>query len=810
MHGFRRILAVGALALTLPLAARAQCPPTPDFFDIWTWSPSSQTGDDWITADVCSSGARRQSITNRVITHMGLDENWDYWDDGFLSSTNVCNPDRWGARVVNGAYATDMPGEARDNDTLNHTATPGATLPNNIPVVLWLSQYVSFYVSEEGHRWQCHDDDDPPGPPRFTFASNPNSNSAITLYFPWFWNKSAFDRGSTLVHEATHEFQGHIADSACSNGGSCDTAWLQDNAQSFQIVFDAQAVDAYQKDADDDLIAVNFGSDACGYLPLLPDQDRFSLVQVMRNKLMNVFQIVPPTSQYPASAIIDNLPGTVWAPGAAQGGNAGDAYRIDVVNSARWSCGAVCDPADFTWPNGSRACNEDFQPENEGINQMNRQRCQNLNAQVAAGVTPAEYQTLKTLAYGMFICKQGVSQQYLDGVCDDVTAGRIGHIDDIADRWPLIDDGGYGYSAEDAIERCQIRWCSGRYVPAWDDAARDVCYEYDDPAGCMPLLCGDLAELDPDPGRDSIEYFEAVVCRASELGRDIPGVRPIESVCDKVFNECIIETEYFPAWLEQLDGEDCWSDALPQPVVGRDPLHTELRRQMTVLTAERFQVVDRTAGLLTSECAMREAECEALQAALQAAHAKILGIRAVSRIPWERPPGPDPWDRRFQRLGYFDRDFERAMVELGQDLLSNGVEGRLFEDERIQRAAAMPEARVALAELVGYDTYLQSGGRFFAEGVIAPERMQQFSGPDAMADPHGLSLEGMEAEFAALRMLSDRMEDPAWQALMSRAGELDGITYHGHVNAMLGAPDAQALWQASEALRADLEALARR
>ena len=105
MHGFRRILVVGALALTLPLAARAQCPPTPDFFDIWTWSPSSQTGDDWITADVCSSGARRQSITNRVITHMGLDENWDYWDDGFLSSTNVCNPDRWGARVVNGAYA---------------------------------------------------------------------------------------------------------------------------------------------------------------------------------------------------------------------------------------------------------------------------------------------------------------------------------------------------------------------------------------------------------------------------------------------------------------------------------------------------------------------------------------------------------------------------------------------------------------------------------------------------------------------------------------------------------------------------------
>ncbi len=46
MRGFRRTLVVGALALTLPLAARAQCPPNAGFFDVWTWSPSSQSGDD--------------------------------------------------------------------------------------------------------------------------------------------------------------------------------------------------------------------------------------------------------------------------------------------------------------------------------------------------------------------------------------------------------------------------------------------------------------------------------------------------------------------------------------------------------------------------------------------------------------------------------------------------------------------------------------------------------------------------------------------------------------------------------------------
>lgn len=789
--------------LALPVHALADaCPPSQQDFDTWTWIPSWNSGDDWVTADICASAERRQAITDQVIAHLGLDENWNHWDDGMLSAAAVCNPDTWGGRTIAGGFAAQMTGNHRDNDSLAHPYSPGAQLPGGEMVVRWLSQFVSYYVSEEGYEWECLDDDDAPGPgDGFIFASNPGNNDACTVYFPWFWNKTVFDRASTLVHEAAHEFEGHIDDNLCANGGSCDVAFMLPNAQTMQIIFDAHAVDAYQREPGSrDLKVVNFGGEVCGYLPLLPDQDRFALVQVMVNKLMRVFAVVPPVSQYPAAARIDNVPGSIYDPGAALGGGAGDAYRIDIYNASRWPCEAVCDAEDYRFPDGERACNEDWQAGNAAVNARNRARCDDLNAQVAAGVTPEEHTTLRYQVYSMEPCIQGVSEEFLEATCDQVMA-RSRHVDHIEANWPLPDDIGYGYSAEEAIRDCQVRFCAGRDLEAWDASARDVCYEWSDGAGCMDLLCGDLESLVPEPGRESLEYLAAVVCRASELGRRIPELRADGSTCTRVFNECILEERYLPLWLEQLEGEDCWSDALPAGAAS-DPLFVNLRQLVGTLDAERFVSVDRGPGLLDSECIAREMECEALQAALQAALAKLLKLKHRQRLPWERPPGPDPWDRR---LGRFDRSLEEAMVALADDLEAAGPDAvPLWRDARIRRAASMPEARVALAELVGRDTYLRAGGVHFSRGVMNPRDRAQFGGPEAMADPHGLPTDGMEDELAALEAASDRMADPAWRALVARAPALPPATYYRHLTALLAARSGMELETALRALEVDL------
>ncbi len=779
-----------------------ECPPSAAHFDTWTWIPSWDSGDDWLTQWTCSSDAHRNAVKDLVITHLGLDENWSYWDDGMLSSANICNPNTWGARVINGGYAAQLTGDMRDNDSFNHFASPGGILPDGTPINWWLSQFVSYYVSEEGYKWECLEDDDAAGPgDGFTYASNPFSNSACTLYYPWFWNKTAFDRASTLIHEAAHEFSRHLDDSVCDNRGSCDTAWMDNNAQSFQIIFDAQAVDAYQREPNSrELKVINFGNDVCGYLPLLPDQDRFALVQVMIDKLMMVFQTLPPVTQYPASAIIDNVPGTIWDLADDPNGQAGLAYRIDIVNQARWGCDRVCEPSEYRFPDGPKACNEEYWPENAGINAANRQRCDELNAQIAQGVSLQEHTSLRRQAWYMQTCKPGVSPEHLEEICRDLIPGTD-HVDDIDIQWPLPNNLGYGYSASKAIRDCQIRFCGEQDLATWDQAASEVCYEWDDQVGCMPLLCDDLEGLEAEHGRDSLEYLRGVVCRASELEREIPGVREEDVGCSRGFNDCIITGRYMPLWQEQLAGDDCWSDSLPAGVQ-IDPYYTQHRRAVTEWSAERFQVLDRSSRLMEDECLMQEAQCEALQAAMQAALAKILNLKQRERPHWQRPPGPDPWEHL---QSWYDRELELTMIDIGEELLGPAPEEQLlFQDARLRKAAARPEARVALAELIGHDTFFRMGGAQNVREIFSPTKLRRFSGPDAELDPYGLSLEGVEAEVDALARVYARSQDRGFRALLSRAGELDSITYHHHVNAMLRARTGEALLAAHEALEADL------
>lgn len=790
-----------ALGLLLPVGALADaCPPSPNDFDTWTWIQSANSGDDWVTDLVCTSAAHRDAVKNMVATYAGLYANWDAWES-MLSGNKICNPDKWGARTINGGHACEIVGDHRDNESFEHFASPGGELPDGTPIKHWLSQFAAYYISEEGYDWECLGDDDEPGPDDgFLYASNPWNNSSCTFYYPWFWNKTVMDRASTIVHEASHEFEGHIGDDECTGGGSCDTAFMDANAQTFQIIFDAQAVDAYQKKSNGELEVVNFGNDVCGYLPLLPDLDRFALLNVMRSKLKKNFKTVPPQSQYPDSAVLDSVPGTLYDLAGNPGGKANTAYRIDITNQARWACDQVCDPADYVFNaqggSGKRACNETWQAGNAAVNANNRAQCTALNAQVAAGVTPQEHSQLRSQVYALQGCIPGMSDAFLAATCDTVIPGAQ-HIDDIAQSWPLPEDVGYGYSAEEAVRDCQITFCSRQDLDTWDMQASDMCYAWDDAAGCMDLLCGDLDALDPEPGVASQAYFERVMCRAAELGRRL-GLREDDVGCQAQFNDCMIREEYLPLWQDQLVDGECWSAGLRD----NDPLHLALRRQLGLMPAERFVIADRAPGLLSSQCILEETQCEALQASMRAIAARIAAMKTKDRLPWEQPPGPDPWERQDRLADTFDRDFERALVGMSEQLDA----GPLWRNADLRRAA-MPEAQVATAELIGLDTWFRIGGARYAGHLFSPERLQRFSG--AEADPYGLPIDGFEAELDALETFVRNTSTRQWAALESRAPALGGLRYYAHLDALLAARTGTELLTAQQALQADLEALGR-
>lgn len=800
-------LAAGSAA---PGAARADyCPPNVSDFDTWTWISGSTSGDNWMRNIVCASAATRTAARDLVVNHMGLDENWDDWDD-MLATLSDCNANTWGMRLVNGGYAVEYVGIQRDNDTFEHFASPGGILPDGTPVTHWLSQYASYYISEEGYQLECLADGDSAGPgDGFTFASNPSSNSACSLYFPWFWNKTVTDRASTIVHEATHEFQGHLGDDQCDNGASCDDAFMNANAQSFQIIYDAQSLDAYQREPGSrELKVVGYGNEVCGYLPALPDAERFSQVSVMRSKLQNVFKTEPPQSSWPASAFIDAVADDIYDVAAQPGGNAGQAYRIDMVNGAMWPCEKVCKTSDYTFnPNGGsgpRACNEAWQPGNAEVNAYNRGHCNDLNAQVAAGVTPAERANLRSQALNtMHGCVPGLSDEYLAQMCVQAMNGAD-HVNDIENAWPIPESLGYMYDEEQAIRDCQAEFCQSQPLGSWNEEAFAACFEWDDPAGCMPLACGELDTIEAEKGRDSIEYLNALVCRASELGRNIESLEDSEGICDRVFNECYIRENYLDLWLAQINGDGaCWAEGLGNL---SDPYWRGRREQIGVMDPGRWVISDRGPGLLRSTCTLEEMECEAFQAALQAMMAKLAHMKAGGRPGWKGPPLPDPWE---DIRGRFDRELVGEMASVGESLMAGGeLQTPLARDARLTRAANMPEARVAMAEFVGQDLYFSAGGARFAEGVFAPERLGHFSGENAAKDPYGLETEGFEAEIGALQTLNQRVGSRQWQALLGRAGQLDGNVYYGHVLALLDARDGEALLAAHDALQADLQALA--
>lgn len=798
------------LSLSTPAWAADWCPPNSSDFVAWGANDAVTSGDVWMSNVWCGSYVNgvlvplpsREPVINSVVDAMGLGQNWSRWAQ-LMSTVTACDPEAWSARFTNGAYFADYLGYHRLQTSFAQTASPGAIMPEGDWVTYWLARYVKYYTREDGWAPFCIATNDIAGTSdnRFVFASNPTNHDPLRVYFPWFWNLTAVDRASVLVHEATHQFSSHIGDGECLNKGSCDDAFGNGNAQTFTIYFNAQTMDAYRRKTDStELEVYNYGQDFCGYVPLVPDAQRWAQVQSMQDRLMTVFKYLPPSSQWPPSAFIDFVWGTGLDFGDAPGGASGDAYRIDLVNSSRWPCGAVCTPADYDFASGgARACNENYQAGNIAINQQNRSLCFALNTQVALGVTPTQHASLRNrIANEAKPCLSGVSDTWVAQVCTQLSA-QATKVEDLETQWSIPDMEFY-FDASHAIHACQASFCAQKHTAAWDTAGSAACFEWDDPYGCLKLACGDLAALQSQYGKGSPEYLKAVVCRSSELNRDFAGLADPESACSEAYQACILKERYEAAWAAQQAGGACWvrgSGSSPTT----DPLFVTLRDKAGTVAVENFLALDTTAHLATSRCLMENMTCLAQQAALDAALAKMIHDEARTRPVWKMPTLPDSWEKL---RGRYDREVFNEMTRIGAELTDPTVTfGPLSKNAGIVRLVSSPEASLAIAEAVGQDTYLKAGGSRFAKGIFNPTTLARFS---SQADPYGLSAAGHSAELGALGRLNQRLSATQVETAFSKTARLTAPQAYGHLLALFNAKNGLELEVAFESFVTDAAA----
>lgn len=787
------------------------CPPTPNEFVTWGANDAVTSGDEWMSRLWCGSVVDGQLVTqpnapvvfNSVVDAMGLAQNWSSKWAQLMGDVGSCNPESWSGRLMNGAYFCDYLGAHRSQTTFAQQYSPGAVLPGaTTPVTYWLAEFVKYYSREHGWEPLCIAQGDAPGlADGYISAANPTNDDPLKLYFPWFWNFTAVNRASVLVHEAAHEFAPHLSDDACSAKRSCDDAYGNANAQTFTVVFNAQTVDAYRRaEGSTELEVVNYGNGVCGYVPLVPDAQRFDLVASMQLRLLNHFKFPPPKSEWPPASLTDWVGGTGLDLGDTAGGINGLAYRIDLVNGARWPCSAVCTPTDYDFATGgTRACNEQYQPGNAAINVHNRELCRSLNTEVAAGVTPKQQAALvKRLIMEAQNCLSGVSDTYVAQVCGQLSA-QATRVEDIETAWPIPDQG-FSFDASKAIRTCQASYCTQRRDASWDTAAAAACFDWDDPYGCLALTCGDRTALASAHGKGSYEYFESVVCRGSALGRQFAGLSEGDDQCATRYDECVIRERYLPAWVAQQAGGTCWLRATGTSP-SRDPLFRTVRDAVGTVSVENFLALDRDSNLATSRCLMESVACQAEVAALEAALAKLIHDEASTRPVWKTPVLPDSWERLG---GRFDRDVRNELERLGAELLNPAVStGPLIKNARLSALVTSPEATVAIAELVGHDTYLRAGGARFAQGRFDPAALTRHA---VEADPYAIPTATRATELGALNRLDQRLSSSQAQTAFSKTTRLTGAQAYTHLRALFDAKNGVELEAAFEAFVTDANA----
>lgn len=434
-------LLAAAVALALPVDAAAETCAVP---------PSgamslSDSRDDVYVGRWCSS----QSTINSLWNGLSLDA--DLWDEGW-GYDNVCDPQLFLPRLLNAAFNV-----TKVQEISRHFGEDNAPARR-----LWWD----FIKAREGDGYEPKCCNDEPGLNAAHYCCGYSTNLCVK----WAYKIGAAVRSSTLVHEATHEDEGHVGDDECMNGGSCDTWYGAYNANTMQINYLYDAVSAYQIETVNGQPQrkvsrfTSGGAEMCAYIPLWNDGERSAGLDQISYRLNNNFAS---GSVFPKYSDVDT---------------------IDNAYGASWTC-ATCDVGKYTFSlatlGQNKACNEIANKANAGVNAANRALCTGFNGKIAKAPGAAAYQTLVNELYMATKPCLLYSQADLDGYCSaqQAKAKTVAELDP------------YGILASNGFEEeleCAADYCRDRFDPAWTSHANEPTW--DDPLGCLDMLCDDDTE----------------------------------------------------------------------------------------------------------------------------------------------------------------------------------------------------------------------------------------------------------------------------------------------------------------------------
>lgn len=458
----RALLLVG---LALPVGARADYCPFPP--------ADAMSNDKYGTFDSEYVGSM---CNNWVELWNGLNGEAQDWDQGYglvpLNSgwTATCAVDHFLSRLLNAAYLIRDVSEHSGPFGLHRFVvdSDGDLAPGEVDSAgNFLGDWWSFTRNHNGTDWEpsCGNTN-----VRATNYQPPLTH--IALHASGAYRLTALQRASTVVHETVHEDVGHVGDSACSGGGSCDRRYGDYNAQTMDIDFLHDAVTRYRLGyVNNQLVRIAAvwepkiipGLRICSYDPVYSQNERQSALTMANNKRTTRFQFFPVafTPEWTSPA------------------------TVDAVFDPIWNCDH-CDLSDWTFDANTcsqTACNELLNPENEDRNEHNAGQCFLYNWAVAIGGSSQEAISEAKADYPFQAC-EAPSESAARSYCDAEKASAT-HVDDIDSCGWM--EGLHFPSVSKA--RCVQEFCHERFEADFQANGAVAWGPSTDPYGCLEAIC---------------------------------------------------------------------------------------------------------------------------------------------------------------------------------------------------------------------------------------------------------------------------------------------------------------------------------
>jgi len=412
---------------------------------------SAVSGDNAYLPRWCS-----EPIVEKLWRGLSLDA--DLWDEGW-GYHDACNVNKFLARLFAAGWLV------REHQ--------------RIAKVFGGSHYWDWLKRNEddGYEPKCGNDD--PGWNGTHYWGGLSTDLAVR----WAYRLNAADRSSSLIHEATHEYELHTIFSDCDNGKSCDDEYGNNNSNTNQVDYIEELLRTYEvepiqtgleafvlvNDQDIQRRVTSFvdasGNNMCRFIPVVDDGNREVLILRADDKLARWFNS-------------GNEGPFIYATPA----------DVDLRHNVPWQCDH-CDQGEYTYNidtwGQNRACNETVNSANIERNRHNRQVCNDFNTRILHAPGRQHYSTAVNWRNSeLDFCASGGNHTDLRRYCESEQASA-GHVRDIDERGFFTE---FGFN--DGV-RCVREWCQTNFIDSWIAHSEDR--NYSDPLGCVDAICADDA-----------------------------------------------------------------------------------------------------------------------------------------------------------------------------------------------------------------------------------------------------------------------------------------------------------------------------